>query len=47
MEEVKPWLMGAVAGAISEIKPASVIIKEMMEGAVDILHSNAALVSKL
>jgi NAD(P)H-dependent flavin oxidoreductase YrpB (nitropropane dioxygenase family) len=40
-------LMGQVAGAISEIKPAGKIMSEMMIDATHILRSNAALVSKL
>jgi len=37
-----PWLMGQVAGAIHEIKPAEAIVQEMMSGAVSILRANAA-----
>jgi len=47
LETSKPWLMGAVAGSIKEVKPAATIVQEMMEGAVRALRSNVALVSKL
>ena len=42
-----PWLMGQVAGAVRDIKPAAEIINEMVAGAVAIVRRNAALVSRL
>ena len=45
-----PWLMGQVAGAIGEIKPAAAIVDEMVSDAICILRRNAGLcgpVSKL
>ena len=41
-------LMGKVAGAITSIQPARVIVDEMVAGAVQVLRSHATmLVSKL
>ena len=34
-----PFLMGQVAGAITEIKPAKAILEEMVAETVDILRS--------
>lgn len=45
LEAAKPWLMGQVAGVVSDIKPAAAIINEMMEGCIDTLRSNVALIS--
>jgi NAD(P)H-dependent flavin oxidoreductase YrpB (nitropropane dioxygenase family) len=42
--EGRPLLMGQVAGAIEDIKPAKQIIEEMMVGAVQILQKNHALI---
>merc|ERR1712187_1040871 len=40
-------LMGQVAGAVDDIKPAKVIVEEMMTEAVAMLRSNTAMISKL
>ena len=42
-----PWLMGQVAGAVHEIKPAAEIVNEMVRDAVAIVRGNAGLVAKL
>lgn len=50
MARLRPLLMGQVAGAITDIKPAAEIINEMMRDAVSILkqlNSQMAPVSKL
>jgi len=41
--EGRPLLMGQVAGAIDDIKPAKQIIDEMMEGAIRVIRQNNAL----
>ena len=38
-----PWLMGQVAGAINEVKPAAAIVEEMVGDAIRILRRNAGL----
>ncbi|KAL4910964.1 hypothetical protein BDW74DRAFT_4332 [Aspergillus multicolor] len=40
-----PFLMGDVSGIISEIKPAGVVLKEMVAQAADVLKRTAALAS--
>ncbi|KAL4869436.1 hypothetical protein BDV12DRAFT_208545 [Aspergillus spectabilis] len=40
-----PFLMGDVSGIIKEIKPAGVVLKEMVAQAVDVLKKSAALAS--
>lgn len=51
----KPWsivktrglLMGQCAGAIDEVKPARDIVRDMVNGAVDVLRHRATLIAKL
>ncbi|KAI9333778.1 2-nitropropane dioxygenase [Zopfochytrium polystomum] len=45
--EVRPYLMGQVAAAVTEIKPAKEIVEEIVSGAVQVLKENTAKVSKL
>jgi NAD(P)H-dependent flavin oxidoreductase YrpB (nitropropane dioxygenase family) len=45
--DAMPLLMGQVAGAISDIKPAHEIVNEMMADAIKILRKNVRLISKL
>ncbi|KAL3438912.1 2-nitropropane dioxygenase [Aspergillus tetrazonus] len=40
-----PFLMGDVSGIIKDIKPAGVVLKEMVEQAADVLKRTAALAS--
>jgi hypothetical protein len=51
MEEMalsaRPLLMGAVAGAIEDIKPAKEIVDEMVQGAIQALRLNSSKISKL
>ena len=44
--EGRPLLMGQVAGAIDDIKPAKEIIDEMVNGAVEVMRNNVALIIK-
>ncbi len=39
--------MGAVAASVKEIKPAKVIIEEMVTQAVDVLRTRAAQIARL
>ncbi|KAJ3242233.1 hypothetical protein HDU77_010897 [Chytriomyces hyalinus] len=41
----RPLLMGQVAGAIQDIKPAKEIVEEMVSDAIRVLKQNAALIS--
>ncbi|KAJ3192906.1 hypothetical protein HK101_005774 [Irineochytrium annulatum] len=49
MEEMamsaRPLLMGQVAGAVHEVKPAKVIVEEMVSQAIAVLRSNTARIS--
>ncbi|KAJ3185800.1 hypothetical protein HDU85_001168 [Gaertneriomyces sp. JEL0708] len=48
--EARPLLMGQVAGAIKDVKPAKEIVDEMVHGAVDVLkrmHAFATTTAKL
>eukprot|EP01126_Amoeba_proteus_P062621 TRINITY_DN8541_c0_g1_i1.p1 TRINITY_DN8541_c0_g1~~TRINITY_DN8541_c0_g1_i1.p1 ORF type:complete len:374 (-),score=69.50 TRINITY_DN8541_c0_g1_i1:118-1128(-) len=45
--EWRPLLMGQVVGAIDDIKPAAVIIEEMMQEAVETIRRMNGLVAKL
>jgi NAD(P)H-dependent flavin oxidoreductase YrpB (nitropropane dioxygenase family) len=44
MLAARPLLMGKVAGAINDIKPAKDIVDEMVEGAAAVLRSSYSLV---
>jgi len=46
-ESASPMLMGQVAGAINDIKPAKAIVDEMMSDAIAVLKAKSARVSKL
>jgi hypothetical protein len=41
----RPLLMGQVAGAIDDIKPAKQIVEEMVKQAVETLRENYAMIS--
>jgi len=45
--QVQPLLMGAAAGAISEVQPAAQIMSEMVSGAIASLRGVTAQISKL
>jgi len=45
--ERRPWLMGSVAGAISEVLPAKQIIDEMVRGAIATIESAHSKLAKL
>lgn len=45
--QVQPLLIGAAAGAISDVKPAAAIIDEMVSGAIASLRTATATISKL
>lgn len=47
LADAMPMLMGQVAGAIKEVKPAKDIVDEMMTDAIAVLKAKAARVSKL
>jgi len=43
MMQARPWLMGQAAGAITDIKPAKVIVEEMVSGAIHVLRQASSL----
>ena len=45
MLEARPLLMGAVAGAIEDIKPAKDIVEEMVRDAINVFKFNASRIS--
>eukprot|EP00298_Acanthocystis_sp_HF-20_P023720 c3348_g1_i1.p1 GENE.c3348_g1_i1~~c3348_g1_i1.p1 ORF type:complete len:372 (+),score=175.71 c3348_g1_i1:41-1117(+) len=44
---LRPWLMGQVAGVINDIKPAKVIMDEMIDDAIKILKTHTAHISPI
>jgi len=43
-DHIRPWLMGKVAGAVFDVKPAKEIIDEMVTEAVDLLRQGNRLI---
>eukprot|EP01128_Nolandella_sp_AFSM9_P008523 TRINITY_DN5231_c0_g1_i1.p2 TRINITY_DN5231_c0_g1~~TRINITY_DN5231_c0_g1_i1.p2 ORF type:complete len:357 (-),score=131.76 TRINITY_DN5231_c0_g1_i1:230-1300(-) len=44
---MRPWLMGAAAGAIDKVMPAADIINDMVSTAIAIIRQNNTLIAKL
>ena len=44
MMEARPFLMGSVAGAVSEVLPAAFIVREMVSTAISVLKNNSILI---